>query len=1485
LFTRAKAQSNQTVANGSVTTAVNFPGTGCVYSWVNDTPGIGLAASGAGTNIASFVAVNKGNSPVTATITVAPIFTGYAYITNYGSNSVSVINTATNADVATIPVGSLPIGISVSPDGTLVYVTNLYSDDISVISTATNTVVSTIPTLTEPYSVSVSPDGSRIYVGYAASDNVSVFNTATNALITAIPGGQGLIYEVVVSPDGSKVYASGNGTIGVINTANNAVISSIAGASGGMAISPDNKTLYAVADGTQSKTVAVINTATNVIIDTIGVGGDIYDLAISPDESRLYVTSISPNTFFLGTVTVINTATNAIIAQVPIGPGSFGISVSPDGSQVYVPNDDSPGTVSVISTATNTVIANVPVGLDPISHGKFITGGTGCSTTPLTFTITVNPGTASPPAISAGIATGVISACTGTTSASPDIQRFAVSGNNLTENITAIAPTGFEVSLSPTGGYADSVTLVPAGDSVSSTLVYVRSAASASAGIISGNVAITSPGATTQYVAVVATVNALPTVNPVNNQTVLNGDTTTTVNFTGTGNTFIWANDAPGIGLPANGAGNIVSFKAINTGSSPITATITATPVNAAFAYIANLGDNTVSVVNTLSDTVVTTIPVGQGPVSVSVSPDGSRVYVANSTAGTISVISTATNTVTATVTVGSFPNYVYVSPDGSLIYAVNQTNISVINALTNMVVSTITAGNAPQGVAESSDGSKLFIACENDNDISVINTATSNVINSIQAGSDPTGIVLSPDGSKLYVANYGSDTVSVINTATNIVVATVPVGINPFGISISPDGLHVYVTNVGSKSLSVINTSTDSVIATVQLYNEPSGVSLSADGSMVYVTDYGYNTVSVINAATNAIIATITVGVEPNSHGNFVTPGMVCSGMPVTFTITVNPTPVSQPNITSGPVTGNIFACLGNASASPNIEQFTVFGHNLTGNITATAPSGFEVSLAATSGYGNSLTVTVTGDSISTVIYLRSSANASGVISGNVVLSSPGALGQNVMVTATINALPGVNNLPNQTVFNGDTTYTINFTGSANTFAWTNNLPGIGLAAAGTGIIPSFKAVNTGNSPITATITVTPVLTGFAYIADNEFNTVSVINTTTDSVVATIPVGKAPFAVSVSPDGTRAYVCNWNSNNVSVINTATNAVITSIAVGDQPFGIVVSPNGTRAYVADNVSNSVSVINTTTNVVISTITVGPAPYGICISPDGSSVYIANSNGASVSVISTASNKVVNTIPLPSNAIGIAVSPDGSTLYAANTMSNTISVINIKTNADVTLIQVAQGTPVSVTVSPDGSLLYVASQVAGTISVFNTSTNALVTIIKAGPSVFGISLSPDGSRLYVPSGYNSVLVINTLTNAVIETVTVGASPDSFGNFVTSGTGCSGTPVTFTITVIPSSSNNTSDSVIIPNAFTPNGDGINDTWDIKNIGSYPNCTINIYDRYGGKVFSSIGYGVAWDGRNGSANVPQGTYYYIINLQNGQKVLSGLVTIIRN
>jgi YVTN family beta-propeller protein len=259
-----------------------------------------------------------------------------AYVTNEGSNNVSVIDTATENVTATVPVGNYPYEVAVSPDGTKVYVTNDGSNTVSVIDTATNNITATVNAngFNYPYGVAVSPDGTKVYVTNDGSNNVSVIDAATENITAGVPVGN-YPYGVAFSPDGTKVY---------------------------VANSNDN-------------TVSVIDTATNNVTATVPVGNGgrghhggnyPYGVAVSPDGTKVYVTNEGSNT-----VSVIDTATNNVTASVPVGINPQGIAVTPEGTEVYVVNSND-NTISVIDTVTDNVTATVPVGSNPSTFGQFI---------------------------------------------------------------------------------------------------------------------------------------------------------------------------------------------------------------------------------------------------------------------------------------------------------------------------------------------------------------------------------------------------------------------------------------------------------------------------------------------------------------------------------------------------------------------------------------------------------------------------------------------------------------------------------------------------------------------------------------------------------------------------------------------------------------------------------------------------------------------------------------------------------------------------------------------------------------------------------------------------------------------------------------------------------------------------------------------------------------------------------------------------------
>ena len=119
---------------------------------------------------------------------------------NVLSDNISVISIATNTVVATVPVGSFPSGVAITPNGAFAYVsTGINFGSVSVIDTATNTVVATVPVGLTPRGIAIEPKGAFAYVANRTSNDVSVIDTTTNMVVATIPstfGPEAIAFQV-----------------------------------------------------------------------------------------------------------------------------------------------------------------------------------------------------------------------------------------------------------------------------------------------------------------------------------------------------------------------------------------------------------------------------------------------------------------------------------------------------------------------------------------------------------------------------------------------------------------------------------------------------------------------------------------------------------------------------------------------------------------------------------------------------------------------------------------------------------------------------------------------------------------------------------------------------------------------------------------------------------------------------------------------------------------------------------------------------------------------------------------------------------------------------------------------------------------------------------------------------------------------------------------------------------------------------------------
>ena len=273
-----------------------------------------------------------------------------------------------------IQVGHNPSYIQVAPDGKFAYVANPGAGAITVLNTGTDLVSGSVKIPQgPPQFVSFSPDSRSAYVSVYNTRGsvhlVAFVDTATSTVTSTVPVDNFTPGPSTTSPDGRYLYVPNHNTamsganenvVDVIDTAGKKLIGGIAVPANPHWIAFDKNGRFYTSDHMSAK-VTVLNAKNNSIITEIEVGETPHSEAISPDGSRLAVTSFDGNEVFL-----IDTATEKEITQIPVGRNPLDIAYSPDGRSIYTTNNED-NTVTVIDTAGNRVIATVPTGKAPTS--------------------------------------------------------------------------------------------------------------------------------------------------------------------------------------------------------------------------------------------------------------------------------------------------------------------------------------------------------------------------------------------------------------------------------------------------------------------------------------------------------------------------------------------------------------------------------------------------------------------------------------------------------------------------------------------------------------------------------------------------------------------------------------------------------------------------------------------------------------------------------------------------------------------------------------------------------------------------------------------------------------------------------------------------------------------------------------------------------------------------------------------------------------
>lgn len=700
--------------------------------------------------------------------------------------------------------------------------------------------------------------------------------------------------------------------------------------------------------------------------------------------------------------------------------------------------------------------------------------------------------------------------------------------------------------------------------------------------------------------------------------------------------------------------------------------------------YTDNQNDNTVSVINAARCNATATqgcdqrvhsvaLPNGAGPQGITLDQATGTLYVANLGTNSVSVINAKTCNATDFSGCGHAPKTVK-DPDGpdalavdavtDTVYVANCGNtctggptsgatVSVINGATCNAEDTsgcaqtppmMGVGEAPDAVAVDSTTDTAYVVNNENGTVSVIDGATCNGAKhsgcgqpppSITVGGNPDWIALDPAIHTAYAANSNDNTISVINTAIcnatdhsgcGQKTTTVAVGFNPAALTVDLALHTVYVADRGDDTLSVINTSTcdaaDSsgcshLSPTSQVGMGPQAITLDPATTTLYVSNFIDNTVSVVDAAgcdasevrgcrVEAPVA--TVGTDPTAVA-------VDAANSTIYVVNFEDSSVSVVN-----------------AATCNVTRLTGCARPVATVHVGDAPTGVAV------------------DTATNTVYVANSVDGS----------------VSVIDAATCNAkqTSGCASTP-PTVAVGSGPQALDVDQATDTVYVTN----LGATESGDTVsVIDGATCNSGNhagckkTPPTATVGVGPFdlavnqVTNTVYVSDTGQlggagpivgDTVSVIDGATCNgtqhlgcrkALATVKVGVYPFGVAIDQASNTVYVANNNRGDgpasLSVIKGATCDATNTSGCGKTPPAL---PG-----------------------------VGRAPRLIAFDPSTDSVYCANHDDATVSVVDVGKPRAVQSPPrfaVGGRPVALAIDPVNHTVYVANSADGTVSVLS------------------------------------------------------------------------------------------------------------------------------------------------------------------------------------------------------------------------------
>ena len=657
-----------------------------------------------------------------------------------------------------LPKGSQPSDLAVSPDGTRVYVSAMGTHNVFVISTETNAIIDVIDLGVDgfcgiwPFRLSMTPDGTTIYVANFFSENISVIDTGINHVVTTIETGHP-VRDVAFTPDNRYAYIDfGLREIAVVDVSTHRVVKKISLKKGDssytLAVSRDGRHVYVVSQ-TGGGRIYTIDAASNKIIGHFDLGKEVSNqgqISLSPDGSKLYLPSGIVGSSYaqpdegVNRVFVVDLEQKSVVSEIEVPGGPVAVALSPDGRKGFV-STFAAKKVFVFDLLNNSITGEIE--WNGILAENEVEEHKRCDLRGLQVT--------------------------------PDGNRLYITGWDadgiLVADLTTekmikivilnkVALNLYEIAISPDGRrvYACCQSVAPGTEPG----IYVIDTTTNTV----ADKVIVEPYPTSPYITSDGRI-----LYVVSGNRVLAIDTVVD-RITGE--------------IPLGDIGGFPYDIALVPGGNK--------------AYVTNVRSREIYVIDLVSKTILRKIDVGWYPQMVVVTPDGKKAYVSRQKnpydEGGLVIIDVPTDQVTGSISppLGSGPggrhDLLSVTLDGKFVYWATENQwVNIIRTSTDKVLKTIdlatkvekNLGNPrgihPSGIAFTSDGKRAYIPCGDAYYVDVLGVKKGTVIDRIlDVGIEPVAVVITPDDKFAYLTTKKSEEIIVLKLDTNEIIKRIPI-------------------------------------------------------------------------------------------------------------------------------------------------------------------------------------------------------------------------------------------------------------------------------------------------------------------------------------------------------------------------------------------------------------------------------------------------------------------------------------------------------------------------------------------------------------------------------------------------------------------------------------------------------------------------------------------------------------------------------------